>query len=514
MRNGFRAFFLFVGVLSIACAASWAAPSRDDEPVLILGASMPELEGKPISQIFVYRWNAATGAFDPIPFQLDPRVDEVFNAGTQYQFTETMYDVFGQSNGLLDDNDELAFLFGDAGPRAPDQATWVAGADAERYEVQVTSSLPGGGNAQTRWAYVFSGSALPVSPTQYVQWNRAATGTVTTPVFSLVYQGNWLLTELHIAAPCGNGLDLIDRVKGRASTPFGVQEDEESWSANSSYLGGIVGPVRAIRYVRGATSGVNTIHHDVIYRGVWRREVNLRVHPLAKASLYIDWLPNAGAAYYSPNVTGGVPVDGVPDSVPGTYVPWTLVRSAGGGLAVVHEVPPSPLLQTKVATYRDDASYDDRIPTDPTYPDDDHSAYGDNGVELQGLADSTVQAILLWSVAYPLCSNVGDATAGSTYRQYFDNPFQVASVPQERGLGAVGSLGASRDGGDVVLSWQAVSGAVTYRIFWSASASDPEDSWTLLGETGATTWRDVGAVAGGTRFYSVVAVGPDGEGGW
>lgn len=177
-------------------------------------------------------------------------------------------------------------------------------------------------------------------------------------------------------------------------------------------------------------------------------------------------------------------------------------------------MPPSPLLQAKVANYRDDASYNDQVPLDPGYGDEDNSAYGDNGVELQGLADSNVQAIALWSVAYPLCNNVGDAASGTTYRQYFDNPFQVASVPQEKGLGAIRTLGVARDGGDVVLSWQTLSGATSYSVYSSADPSEPEDSWTLLGQTSTAGWRDVGGVSRPTSFYSVVAVGADGQGDW
>jgi hypothetical protein len=42
----------------------------------------------------------------------------------------------------------------------------------------------------------------------------------------------------------------------------------------------------------------------------------------------------------------------------------------------------------------------------------------------------------------------------------------------------------------------------------------PQASWTLLGQTSSLGWRVVGAISGGTMFYSAVAVGSGGEGDW
>jgi len=488
-------------------------PSRDDEPVLVPGSSLAEFDGRSIADLAVFRWNPTASAFEPIPFQIDERVDQVFDPGTPLQFTERMYDVLGTDDGLLDAIDELAFMFGDAGPAAPGDSAWVPGADEARVELRVVSSIPGQSSV-TRWVYVFAGPSLPRSPTSYVDWNGGVASTITTPVFSIEYQGRWLLTGVRIAAPCGSGDDLIDRVKGRAKIQFGGQEDEENWSQNSSYLGGIVGPVRAIRYVRGAASAVNTIHYDVVYRRLWRRDVNLRVHPLVSASLYTDWRSIPGARYFSPTVVSGVPVDGVTDSVPTTFVPWKVVMTPQGGLAVVHEIATSPLYQARVAMYRDDASFNDQIPENPVYGDEDNSAFGDTGIQLQGLADTSTQPIAMWMLAYPLCANIGDGTVGASYRQFFDNPLQLASVVQQHGLGAVRTLGLVRSGNDLVLSWQPVAGATSYRVLTHTNPAAPQLDWTLLVETANPTWSDIGALPGGSRYYSVIAVGPNGEGDW
>lgn len=491
-----------------------ADPSRDESPVLVSGASLGEFTGEAIDRLAVYRWNEAAAAFDPIPFQIDARVDEVFNAGMSDAFSETMYDVLGHDDGLLDDNDELAFMFGDAGPQAPADASWVDGAGDHRVEVRVTSTLPGS-PAQVRWVYVFAGDALPRSSVSYVQWNRLADGPVVTSTFTLDYEGPWLLTGLSIAPPCGSGVDLIDRVKGRAQLDATAQEDEEQWNDSSLFLGGLVGPIRAIRYVRGAQSAINTIHHDIVYRARWRREVNLRVHALRSASLYVDWLPMAGGRFYSPSTTAGVPIDGEPDAVPSAYVPWTLTKSDDGGLVVVHEVAPSPYWTTRSAVYIDDAAYDDNVDMGGVYPDEDDSAYGDSGIKISGIANTGVDAISLWMIADVLCDQVGDASTGTTYREFFDNPLLIATATQDRILGAVHTLVCARDASDVVLSWQPVPGATEYLVVSSDSASRPVSAWGALGQTSNLTWRDPGAaLAPGSVYYGVIAIGPGGEGEW
>lgn len=489
-------------------------PGRDESPVLVSGAALGEFTGEEIDRLAVYRWNGATAAFDPIPFQIDPRVDEVFNAGMADSFTETMYDVLGHDDGLLDDNDELAFMFGDAGPQAPADAAWVDGAEEHRLEVRVTSALPGQ-PSDVRWVYVFEGDALPRSAVSYVQWNGQVDSPVVTTAFTVGYEGPWLVTGLAIAPPCGSGVDLIDRVKGRAQLDTTGQEDEQQWNGSSVYLGGRVGPIRAIRYVRGAQSAINTIHHDVIYRARWRREINLRVHALRSASLYIDWLPLAHGRFYSPSAMGGVPIDGAPDAVSSAYVPWTVTTSDDGGLVVVHEVAPNPYWTTRSAVYVDDAAYDDDVSSGGDYPDDDDSAYGASGIKISGISNTGVDAISLWFIADVLCDQVGDGTTGTVHREFFDNPFQVVTVAQDRVLGPVRTLVCARDASDVVLSWQPVPEATGYLVLSSDSAGLPVASWTSLGQTSGLTWRDPGAAIGpGNVYYGVIAIGSDGEGEW
>jgi hypothetical protein len=500
---------------AVQTAAQAALTNRDEDPVVVSAASFPELSGTAIGQLALFRYDAPSNGFVPIPFQVDQRVDHVFNSGTSSEVHELMYDVLNEDDGLLDANDELAFLFPDAGDQASAGAVWPPAADPNRFEIRVVDPRPGGPYPD-RFVYLFSGSGLAHSGVNYISWTGSAAANISSVRFELDFLDRWLLTGYRVIPPCGSGGDLIDRFKGRAGLAPDRAESEEIWNATSTYLGGLVGPVRAIRYVRGAASGVNTVHHDVVYRGFWERVVNLRVHPTSGVWFYLDLLPAAGTSFLASTVPAGVPVDGVNDASVGTTIPdWAIIRGSGGGMATIYNIPPSPFYGTAAFYYRDDASYDDKPQNVSTYGDDDNSAYGNHGIHLDTLTGGDTDTISTSYRLYPLCSNQGDATLGAGLRALLDYPLQTIATRQSQAASAIRTLVVARTGLDVVLSWQPAAGALSYRVYGSTTASLPQGSWTLLGTPTGTVFTDTGAAGDGvSRFYSVTAVGASGEGPW
>lgn len=487
---------------------------RDCEPVILTGAALPDLLGTKISEMGLFGFDPAKGGFVPIPFQVDERLDKTFNPGSPLEFTEKIYDLNHEEDGILDADDEVVFLFKDSGSQAPADFPWPAYASGIRFEVQVVDPRPGTPGS-TSWVYVHTGPLLARSDVRYLNWDGQNNTAISTNTYQLGYGGNWLLTELKLFAPCGNGADLIDRVKGRAKPSPSLEEDEEGWNGNSTFLGSIVGPIRAIRYIRGAQSGINTIHYDIVYPNLWIRQVNLRVHPVAEVRMYIDWLPRANTMFFTPQDTKGVFVDGRNDTLKQTAVPmWTLIGGTAGGLGVLWNLPPSPLYQSSQFFYRDDSTYNDQIKTNPDYGDDDHSAYGAHGITVKGLADSNITPIRLSFRAYPLCIGSSWPELGQELQQIAAFPIQTTPRPEYLG-GPVTSLNVSRVSSDIDLKWQNVQGIPKYRIYASEQPSSPLKGWSVLGEINSSPFTDAGA--GGTptnRFYSVVSVRADGKELW
>lgn len=518
-----------IGVFFLAACVSccWAAAGipndraslskdlfRDGEPVILTGAALPDLLGTKISDIGLFRFDPAKGGFVPIPFQVDERLDKVFNQGSPLEFTEKIYDLNHEEDGILDADDEVVFLFKDTGNQAPAESPWPEYSSGIRFEVQVVDPRPGN-RGTSRWVYVHTGSLLARSDVRYIQWDGQNNTTISTNTYQLGYAGNWLLTEFRLFAPCGNGADLMDRVKGRAKPSPNLEEDEEGWNTNSTFLGSIVGPVRAIRYIRGAQSGINTIHYDIVYPNLWIRQVNLRVHPVAEVRMYIDWLPRTNTLFFTPQDIKGVFVDGRNDTLKQTAVPmWTLIGGTAGGLGVLWSLPPSPLYQSSQFFYRDDSTYNDQVKTNPDYGDDDNSAYGAHGITVKGLTDSNITPIRMSFRAYPLCIGSAWAELGPELQQVATFPIQTTPRPEYLG-GPVTSLKLSRVASDIDLTWQNVQGIVKYRVYASEQPASPSSAWSVLGEIGSSPFTDSGAgTTLANRFYSVVSVRADGKELW
>ncbi|HEX6850235.1 MAG TPA: hypothetical protein VF139_02425 [Candidatus Polarisedimenticolaceae bacterium] len=491
-------------------ASVLAAIVRDEEPVVLSGASFPALAGQPITSMVVMRWNGTSLHYEPIPFQIDERIAKTFDAAPSGTFVETIHDVAGEDDGLFDADDEIVVRFGDGGAQAP-LDSWPPAADEERFEIVVNDPRPDAPVPQRRF-YVFTGNDLPTSGLAYVSWNGAANTTVSTASQRIVFVDRWLATGYAVEAPCGAGVDLIDRFKGRAGRNLD-NESEQEWNASSEYMGGYSGPIRAIRYVRGAASAINTIHYDVMYRERWDRNVMLRVHPIPAIAIYFDLLPIGNARLFTPAFPAGLSVDGVPESGGITFQPWSLVRTPLGGFVVLYDAPPSPFYGSKRNFYRDDTSYDDALTA--FYDDEDNSAYGAQGFEMRDLIGDPLDRIDLGFRMYPLCAGTGDADTGAAYQALKDQPLANVVTPQLRAIAPIRSLRLRRVGADVLLDWDPVPGATSYLVLAASSASEPREFWTQLDEVPTPNWIDSGAGLSETpRQYSILGVTPAGTTPW
>ena len=152
--------------------------------------------------------------------------------------------------------------------------------------------------------------------------------TVSTDAYRWYASGRWMVRSMQVARPGQAGTygpDLIDRWKGRAfqQSPdstisvVGFEDEQINWEANSTLLGELAGPVRAIRETWGADSGTNVTKTETFYRDAITYRYHVRVHPIPPDGLYTSWDYNKGVAvkYYNAIKPDGVAIDGVNDDV-------------------------------------------------------------------------------------------------------------------------------------------------------------------------------------------------------
>jgi hypothetical protein len=354
-------------------------------------------DGTPTDRLAGWRWDTRRKRFVQIPFQ----VDQVFTRyldndasgfaiySGQDQHTTYAFDREGwrytasdpknpcvavPPDGVkttadpvpgLDNNDEVAFMASDAGPRAPSGAPAPAGIDTNGIKeiavgdgyVYVTKGVKPAFNASNGYVHYKRDNPradwFEKSQSSYSDYGNAAKGeycdangnvvidpktgkpdiqrrrprdyaTVSTPRYKFRYDGRWLMTALSISPDGGKtyGPDLVDRWKARAfaqdpssETPCcGFEEEDTHWGGSSTLLGERVGPVRAIRETWGADSGTNVIRRETFYRDTLQQKTWLRVHPIPPLDgIYAQWDFNGGRVtrfYNSKNPTTGYAIDG------------------------------------------------------------------------------------------------------------------------------------------------------------------------------------------------------------
>lgn len=410
-----------VPAMAVAAPSTPAAPrgpvtdsvpiSRTLEPAILTGALLPEFAGVPLATLFAYAYDGTQ--WIPIPFQVDEA-----NANGDY----------GVEDGLLDANDELVFMAMDLGVQVATN-DWLADAGSQlypRYELAVTNPLA---SEELGWVYLYRSLTLsPPATADYVSWD-GVTQRLVAGVYVTGYDDSHAGSE--VLELNGSGVDVLDRDKLRVEAtcyvygiPIPVTLTEIDLAGQVVMTPTIDGPVRA---GRGSTSG-----------STWAYYAHSRIHlefnvgdleppdPCTSVTVNAirvssDWRDPAAsgmapATYYDANVPAGVPLDGVPDSVPTTPVTaWRQVSGARGSSVSLSEVS----LQGGTLTnyYKDDQTQDNG-------DTGDLRSYGDAGLRVANPAGLVSVDLLSYIL------DAGQPPLGEQFLDYYAQPLQVAATAQ------------------------------------------------------------------------------------
>ncbi len=337
--------------------------NRPEDPVVLSGAQVPALAGVGAGDVVAFRW---VNGWDQVPVQVDERksvdLGTVYNAAPM-GFATTVYADPGtftgaDSNANVDADDEVAFMAKDVGLEAPGDVTPPAGAiGGGGVKIKVRSTL--GGTNRDGWIYLFkrSGNLSPGAGKSYVNYNfqllsgaykttyklqdgpNPENTTVTTPFYVDHFSDRWLNDQIKVKAGNASEADIIDRHKALLG-PGNCGRSEDTFDdAEGAFIANKVGPVRAIRSYIGANSGPLTQREHIFYEQRQDIRTFLRVHAIPGPIDFFDYSAAAGGMTYRNNVnTGGVTIDGTPDTVAAGQLTWESVDGPQGGLSMVHRV--------------------------------------------------------------------------------------------------------------------------------------------------------------------------------
>lgn len=417
--------------------------TRDLEPVLLQGSSFSGFAGAPLGELFLYAYDSAEAAWQQIPFQ----IDEIGISGNKSGY-------FIPDDGLLDDNDELAFMARDAGDLAPD--SWIpdSGSQAfDRYEIEVSNPLE---LSEKGWVYLYRSASLTVDDNlvDYIDWHASATGnagqdTVRSIFYEMSHGTGGFPEDLRITqAGGGNDQDLLDRLKLRATIAIGIIEfppiDETAIVVSSEGDDGVRavdGRVRVVREVNATLEGLDlNFESGALFYYPYSISYTIEIPSLEglggsavllSGRLSLDLNQNAAnMTFISANNPNGFTVDGSPDT-PNTEIDsqlpgnnWASVRGEQG--TIVHLFPiESSVGGSRSLYYKDDNSVDDE-------DTGDEMSYADIGL---AVAD-TIQPPAIFSYKGYYLGADAPADIGAQIANFERNPLD-AGEPLRQSFGDV-----------------------------------------------------------------------------
>ena len=385
---------------------------RPADPVVLTGAQVPGLASTPAGDVVAFRW--IDDSWFQVPIQVDERksidLGQVYN-GNYGGYTTTVYTdagtfTGGDTNANVDANDEIALMAKDTGYEAPGGSgnpNGVVGGSGVK--VRVRSTL--GGQTKDGWVYLFrrSGGLSPGAGHKYVNYQfnllsgeykatykledgpNPENSTVSSPNYTVHFSDRWLKDQLRVKAGNATEVDILDRAKARLAAGNCGRSEDTFNDAEGAFIANKSGPVRAIRSYVGANSGPLVQREHLFYEGREDVRTFLRVHAVPGPLDYHDYSSAAnGMTYKNNNNTGGLAIDGQPETPTGGAVNWESVDGPQGGLSMAHSVD-SDIPGLAVGTYYlDDSTPGGGVETQCT---GDAQAFGNSGPDLLGNLPNT-----------------------------------------------------------------------------------------------------------------------------
>ncbi len=427
-------------VSSSAVFAQNKTLTRDLEPVVVVGADLTAHEGAPLgssNELFLYAYRSDGSRWEQIPFQIDEVADSSY---------------FTNDDGLLDGDDELAFMAKDAGDRA-DVSSWIADEASRshpRVELAVSNPLAAGG---TGWVYLYRSQALSVGNEvpDYVAYVPPPDGqlgldAVDALSYSMGHADNGFPVDLTVDSGAG-GVDLLDQFKLRGTikttlAPFNITETLiKLLASKNDNIQVKDGPVRVIRQMNatvqilpGLIEPDFTVPPFIYYPYSFVFDIEIPslddLDPSAElldGRLSIDLNENAVNMKFvsANNPEPGFTVDGsldTHDTAIDNVLPdnnWSFIGGPQG--TIVHLFP----LQTSVGGTRN-LYYKDKSDEADNQDTGDKLSYGDTGVSI---SDGIIPPVLFSYRGYFLEGGF-DSSIGAQIAEFEREKLSVASESQ------------------------------------------------------------------------------------
>lgn len=359
-----KLFSILSAFLVFGSGVAASANLRQYQPVCFTGEQLPAFQGKQVSKIFAFSYNKKTAGWKQIPFQIDEIGLEISINFYDSTKIDTVPNYFGELNGVLESEEEVLFMFKDAGDKAPD-SDWIAdnsARDFPRYEIQIKDPL---NPYSIKYVYIYYSNSLQPDPAlaDYVQLTEASSSaTGDDGISGLSYfEGHnengftvaWQVPESHQ----GTNENFLDLLKMRIKVQFGfnlkIMESDAMFFRRLDYVDGPIRLIRRLNYtltleflnaiigIADFTTYYYPYHTDALgptknFSPDWGISYIRQSFDLNQAGV--------GMRFYNPfnyNVTlDGIPDEGINKTLyPNPELNWHLITGTPGSVLFSYQVP-------------------------------------------------------------------------------------------------------------------------------------------------------------------------------
>ena len=429
---------------------------RAHDPVVLAGADLAGLLGAATDGVAAFRHGPG---WTQVPVQIDERAvvsfqkvyGPAFSLGsnlTTLAYTDPTTYTGPDPDPLFDQDDELVVMAVDAGARAPAGASEPAGAIAgSGVELAISDPLDGGQG----YVYLFrhDGTLDPAAGEDRVQYsfqllsgNYLATyntalgpnpelSVVTTPDYQLLFTDRWIRDALRITAGAATGTNILDRERFQIGPGQCARTEETFANGEGAFFANVDGPLRAIRSFMGANSAPINQRDHILYATREDAIGYLRLHEFPMLGMnFMDYEPGAtGMVYRNDLNPGGVPIDGVPETLVAGSPSWELIRGPHGSLITCLDI------ETDIVPEPSGPGFylDDFTPSEVPCTGDPFE-FGSSGPSITSPLPNTDPLLgpanKLWLLRTHFHEPPGSTTATAALRyQQFENPLEVEATP-------------------------------------------------------------------------------------
>jgi hypothetical protein len=349
----FKRTILLGYVFSHVCFSILLGQNRSHQAVIAKGENVSCYLGVDPADMVGFRME--NNNWEQIPIQIDERA--ILDAAVPYNspqpigaelllYTDPNTFTGADPNPEFDENDELVFMFSDAGSKDPGLVNPPGTIPGSKCEVAICDPV----TMDTSFIYLFenAGFLLQSAGEDYVDYEfvllsgdyrttynlgvgfNPENSIIETDYYINHFSDRWIQDELYLNDGVTYTNDLLDRHKNFFFPGICGRTEETFSFGDGCMIANIDGPIRAVRSYFGANSGPFTQRTHFYYQKEHTIRTDLRVHHIPAIFDVFDYSVECKGSSYFNSLGEQFSIDGIPEIADDRRMDWEVINLTSG----------------------------------------------------------------------------------------------------------------------------------------------------------------------------------------